>query len=277
LLKQVTLILHEAGLEEPGREAMALVREVAALEPSVILAHAPELSREVADKVLEAARRRATHEPIQYITGRVEFMGMPLRVGPGVLVPRPETELLVEEFFRMFPDTRSSLDVLDLCTGSGCIALSIASRYPNARIAATDASEEALEYARLNTSELSNGNVRFLNGSLFEPLGEGDSVLFDVIVSNPPYIPSGEIDGLMPEVSRFEPRGALDGGDDGLGFYRAIINRAGVHLKPGGPLILELGAGQRSDVEVIASAAGFAVNGVVKDMSGHERVLVLGR
>lgn len=275
VLRQVTLILREAWLEEPGREAMALVREVSGLEPTTILAHAPELSSEVAGKVLEAARRRAGHEPIQYITGKVDFMEMSLKVGPGVLVPRPETELLVEEFSRLFPDPRASLNVLDLCTGSGCIALAIAARYPNSKITATDASREALEYALLNSEELGIGNVSFLPGSLYEPLGEGDTVPFDAIVSNPPYIPAGEIDLLMPEVSRFEPRAALDGGEEGLDFYREIIKGANAYLKPGGFLIFELGEGLRAGVEVFARNNGFSPVRTIKDISGHERVLVL--
>jgi release factor glutamine methyltransferase len=277
VLRQVTLVLRDAGLEEPGREAMFLVREVAGLEQSVILAHAPEISQEVERKVMEAAGRRAGREPIQYITGRVEFMDMTLRVGPGVLVPRPETELLVEEFYRLFPDTQAQLHVLDLCTGSGCIALAIASLYPRARITATDASKEALEYARLNAAELGIGNVRFLHGSLYEPLEEGGTVPFDAIVSNPPYIPAGEIGSLMPEVSGFEPRAALDGGEDGLEFYRLIMEGAPGRLRPGGLLLLELGAGQRADVESIAHERGLSLKGAIKDPAGHDRVLVLTR
>lgn len=275
VLKQATLLLHEAGLEEPGREAMALVREVAGLDPAVILAHAPELSDEIAAKVMDAARRRALREPLQYITGRVEFMDMTLSVGPGVLVPRPETELLVEEFCRLFPDTRSQLQVLDLCTGSGCIALALALHYPEANVTATDASKEALEYARANAEALAIDNVRFLHGSMYEPLEEGDTVPFDAIVSNPPYIPAGEIDGLMPEVSRFEPRSALDGGADGLDFYSAIIKGAKTHLKPGGFLVFELGAGQGEKVVSLATGGGFSIRGVIKDPAGHQRVVVL--
>ena len=274
VLKEVTLVLREAGLEEPGREAMALVREIAGLEPATILAHAPELSEHVLENVLEAARRRAAHEPIQYITGNVEFMDMVLRVGPGVLVPRPETELMIEEFYRLFPDTEARLNVLDLCTGSGCIALAIASHYPDAKVTATDVSKRALAYALENAEHLGISNVDFLEGSLYTPLREE---AFDVIVSNPPYIPAGEISSLMPEVSIYEPRSALDGGPDGLNFYRAIIKEAKAYLKPGGYLIFELGAGQRASVEAMALERGFSLTGVVKDPAGYERVLVLSR
>jgi release factor glutamine methyltransferase len=272
VLKQVTLILGDAGLEEPGREAMALVREIAGLEPTIILAHAPELAEEVTGKIMEAAGRRAGREPIQYITGRMEFMDMVLSVGPGVLVPRPETELLVEKFCHLFTDQGARLEVLDLCTGSGCIALSIASHYPNAKITATDASRGALKYALANANNLDIRNVSFLEGSLYQPLREET---YDAIVSNPPYIPTGEIDSLMPEVSRFEPRPALDGGEDGLDFYRAIIQGAQAHLKPGGFLIFELGAGQHAEVEAAAIERGFSLKEVIKDPAGHERVMVL--
>lgn len=272
LLRQASLILKAAGLDGPGAEAMALLRELADIDARRMYADNPEVAVDISGLVLSATRRRAAHEPLQYITGTVEFMGMPLSVGPGVLVPRPETELLVEEVFCIFPDPGAHPDVLDLCTGSGCIALAIARRYPGARVTATDSSGEALSYARINAQEIGLSNLRLLEGSLFEPVEKG---LFDLIVSNPPYIPEGEIDGLMPEVSRYEPRGALSGGGDGLDFYRAIIEGAPERLRPGGVLVFELGAGQRAAVESLALAKGLSLKKAIKDLVGHERVLVL--
>lgn len=274
LLREAAHILKQAKMDEPGAEAMALVREIAGVSAAEYYAYNPEVSPDKADAVITAALRRAWHEPVQYITGTVEFMGLPLRVGPGVLVPRPETELLVAEFYERFHDTGAKLQVLDLCTGSGCIALAIAARYPNLQVTATDASPDALEYARENLISLKLDNVSLLEGSLYEPVEEGAG--FDAIVSNPPYIPAGEIEGLMPEVSRYEPHSALDGGEDGLDFYRLIIKGAGQRLKPGGLIFFELGAGQAEDVSAIAEAGGLSVEKVIKDFTGHGRVIVLG-
>ena len=272
LLREAARLLAGAGLDEPGAEAMALVREVTGIGTAEFYAGNPEVAEDAARSVMEAASRRARREPIQYITGSVEFMGLSLRVGPGVLVPRPETELLVEEFRRRFPDRSAPLSVLDLCTGSGCIALAIALHYPNAEVTATDASREALSYAAGNKEGLGLLNVSLVEGSLYEPLKEGT---FHAIVSNPPYIPAAEIDTLMPEVSRYEPRAALDGGADGLEFYRLIIRGARERLRPGGLLMLELGAGQREQVEAMAIGNGLSPQGIIRDAGGHERVIVL--
>ena len=143
VLDKVTRILKEAGLDDAADEAMAIFRQVSGIGQTELIAHAPELSVEVAERVMEAASRRAKREPLQYITGAVEFMDMTLKVGPGVLVPRPETELLVTEFYRLLLDASVALDVLDLCTGSGCIALAIARHYSKAKVTATDFSEDA--------------------------------------------------------------------------------------------------------------------------------------
>lgn len=272
IVRDASLVLKEAGVEEPGVEAMAIVLELAGLEAAEYYAFNPDFSDDLARAVMDAAERRAVHEPLQYITGRVEFMDMSLRVGPGVLVPRPETELLVDEFIKRFPDPGAELKIIDLCTGSGCIALALAIHYPEARITATDSSLDAIKYARINARELGLDNVDFLQGSLYDSVpGDG----YDVIISNPPYIPSAEIDGLMPEVSKYEPRSALDGGADGLDFYRQIVEGAPQVLKKGGLLFFELGYGQRQDVEAVAKARAFTRVTVIEDAAGHERVLVL--
>lgn len=272
IVRDASRVLKEAGVDDPGAEAMAIVLELAGIEAAEYYAFNPDFSDDLAGAVMQAAERRSAHEPLQYITGRVEFMDMSLKVGPGVLVPRPETELLVDEFMKRFSAPGEGLKVIDLCTGSGCIALAIAMHYPEASIIATDSSMDAIKYARINARDLGLDNIDFLQGSLYDSVPEGD---YDVIVSNPPYIPSAEIGGLMPEVSKFEPRSALDGGEDGLGFYRQIVEGAPSRLKKGGLLFFELGAGQREDVEAIAKVKAFSRVTAIQDAAGHERVLVL--
>lgn len=272
ILNRAAAILKQAGLPAPGAEAMALIRELAGIDAAQYYASNPRLSEDTARIVLKAAERRALGEPIQYITGRVEFMDMDIRVGPGVLVPRPETEMLVAEFFHRRPEADSPLAILDLCTGSGCIALALARHYPQARVLGVDKSADALQYAHHNARALGISNARFIRGSLYRPVGDA---LFHAIVSNPPYIPSAEIQGLMPEVSVYEPHEALDGGPDGLEFYREIIQGAPARLRPGGLLMLELGVQQAAEVAVMAEAHGLSVAARLKDPAGHQRIIVM--
>jgi release factor glutamine methyltransferase len=198
-----------------------------------------------------------------------------------VLIPRPETELLAEEAVKAVKSGNSDLSVcqianlqariLDLCTGSGCIALAIAKEFPGAEVIGTDISSKALHYAKKNASFNEITNVTFRKGSLFGPLKRGE--LFDLITANPPYIISSEIPELQEEVKDWEPLNALDGGDDGLDFYREILSRAGAHIKPTGSLIMELGYDQASAVADIATQNGFAVDSIIKDLSGIERIM----
>ncbi len=194
--------------------------------------------------------RRARREPLQYILGSQEFMGMEFRVTPAVLIPRYDTETLVHEAINRAGD---AVRVLDMGTGSGCIAVVLAKLMPDAQVVAVDCSPEALAVARGNAD--ANGvKVRFISGSLFHPLS-GER--FDLIVSNPPYIATGDLAGLQPEVREFEPMGALDGGRDGLDFYRLIIPAAPEQLNPGGWLMVEVGAGQAEAVQGMFAAARF--------------------
>jgi len=221
--------------------------------------------------------RRKGREPVDYILGSREFYGLEFLVGPGVLVPRPETEHLVEEALARLEGLEAPR-VLDLCTGSGAVALTLAHERPDAEVTGCDISPEALTWARRNAHNLDlQERVRWLMGDLWEPVAAG-SGFFDVITANPPYVTTAEMDELPPEVGRFEPRLALEGGADGLDIVRSIIAGAGAHLRPLGWLLVELGAGQASQATRLAQASGaFAEVGLVKDLAGIERVLVCER
>ena len=213
--------------------------------------------------------RRAAGEPVQYILGSADFMGLRFRVDDAVLIPRQDTETLVEAALIDLRQRPGQPALLDLCTGSGCVGLSLASLAPHARVTLSDLSPEALEIARANQRALGlKADVR--QGDLFAAVA-GER--FDVITANPPYIPSGELEGLQREV-RFEPRIALDGGADGLDFYRRIVGGASGHLAPGGAFFLEVGAGEAPAVlELVKNGLPAAQAGTVKDLNGVERVV----
>ncbi len=273
LLRELSRAFRGEGIEEPEREAEILVCHALGISRTELYmdaCHVDERALRVLDSLF---RRRLRREPIEYLTGCAEFYGMRFRVGPGVLIPRPETEMLVEEAVRILNARKSAaVDVLDICTGSGCIAAAIAAEVPSARVVATDISAAAIGYAVENARLNSAGNVVFVQGDLFDPVGGRD---FHIIVSNPPYVKSGDLAGLQREVSGYEPREALDGGEDGLGFYRRILEEAPQHLREDGVLLLELGAGQCGAVAGIASECGLRVARVLKDLAGIERVMVL--
>ncbi len=218
-------------------------------------------------------QRRLGGEPTQYVIGHREFYGRRFLVDERVLIPRPETELLVEAALRAVPKDAPAR-VLDLCTGSGCVAVSIAAERPQASVWATDLAPGALEVAKANAEALGvGGRVTFYEGDLFGPVPEG--ARFDVVVSNPPYVKSSELAGLQREVQR-EPRLALDGGADGLDVYRALVPEALARLKPGGLLALELGEDQGAAVKALLERAGARDVTIEKDLAQHDR-LALGR
>ncbi|HEC96591.1 MAG TPA: peptide chain release factor N(5)-glutamine methyltransferase [Nitrospirae bacterium] len=273
LFNEVSSIFREKGLSEAEREA------------ELIICHAFNISRTefyrddlwVDESDLWAlnsiVRRRLCHEPLQYLTGYTEFYGLRFRVGRGVLIPRPETEILVEEAVRLVNALGiPSPAILDLCTGSGCIATAIAKNLPSAKVVASDISVPAMGYAIDNAGLNSAGNLVFVQGDLFEPV-RGKS--FHLIVSNPPYVTGDDLMSLQKEVSGYEPPEALDGGRDGLDFYRRILKAAPQHLRDRGCLVLELGLGQGIAVREIAGECGLRVVKVLNDLSGIERVMVL--
>jgi release factor glutamine methyltransferase len=232
-----------------------------------------EFERELDDKTLENLRemvkRRISGEPVQYITGEAEFCGLKFAVDRRVLIPRPETELLVEAAAERKPSK-----IVDVGTGSGCIAVALAKRLPAAEITGIDASPEALQVAAANVHRHDlEKNVRLLPGDLLEALP--DSFTADAIVSNPPYIASGELAKLPREVKDFEPVHALVAGEDGLEVIRRLVIDAKRFLSsPNGFVALEMGAGQRAAVEQLFVGADYTVAQVLKDLQGHERVIV---
>jgi release factor glutamine methyltransferase len=214
-------------------------------------------------------QRRLAGEPTQYLVGAWEFYGRTFFVDPRVLIPRPETELLVEAVLRALPKD-APCRVLDLCTGSGCIATTIAAERPQASVWATDLSPDALAVARSNAERHHvDGRVTFFEGDLFGPLPQG--ARFDAVVSNPPYVKTGELAGLQREVQK-EPRLALDGGADGLIFLRRIIDAAQASLVPGGLLALELGEDQGAAVKELLTRAKFHDVRVQPDLERHDRM-----
>lgn len=232
-----------------------------------------DLDRPLSPNELAAYRalinRRAAHEPTQYLTGTREFYNRPFAVDPRVLVPRPETELVVEKVLSELPDGKP-IRVVDLCTGSGCIAISLAAERPLAALWATEVSADACEVARANAQALQVAErVTILAGDLFGPLEKGE--LFDAVVSNPPYVPTAEIAGLALEVAK-EPRAALDGGKDGLVILRRIISESRRWLKPGGLLALEIGDQQGPAILELLSRGGYLIPRVEKDFARQDRV-----
>ena len=227
--------------------------------------------KETADFDVEEAYKkllhlRGAHKPLQQITRKAYFMGLEFSVNEHVLIPRQDTEILVEEALKRMSEHAR---ILDLCTGSGCILLSLLYNKNKAEGIGIDISEEALKIARHN-SRMLHVSAKFEQSDLFEK-AEG---IFDLIVSNPPYIPAKVIGGLMKEVRDYEPHLALDGGEDGLDFYRRIVSQAGDYLNPGGWLIMEIGQEQGEDVKQMLLCAGYEEIAVVPDLAGLDRVVV---
>ncbi len=264
--------LHQARVTDARWQAELLLRSALRESRARFFAN---LTREIDDQAGQlfadwiAARCQGT--PLQYLVGSQEFMGLEIAVTPAVLIPRPDTEVLVEQtiaLLRPHPVPR----VADLATGSGAIALALADRLPRAQVVATDISPEALQVAQANAARLGlGGRIEWHLGSWAEPLAGGPP--FQAIVSNPPYIPSAAIVTLGDEVRR-EPRLALDGGLDGLDCYRMLIPQAKAHLAPDGYLVLEVGAGQAPDVCSLLRLAGFRRPRVVPDLAGIQRVVI---
>jgi release factor glutamine methyltransferase len=219
---------------------------------------------------------RMRGEPLQYILGKTEFMGLEFKVSPDVLIPRPETELLVEVALAAarLLNVSGPLEILEIGTGSGCIAVSLAKFIPRAKISATDVSPEALEIARENAAAFGvQDRVKFIHSDLFAALPRSNKG-YALCISNPPYVVSSQIQRLQPELS-FEPRIALDGGSDGLEFYRKLINPIYSYLDDHGLLIIEIGLGQKDAVlDMLRDSGKFQVRDVIKDYNRIDRVVV---
>ncbi len=235
----------------------------------------PDINKTIASKIDSYIKRRLKHEPLQYILGEVYFFGLRLKIGKGVLIPRPETELLVEEAIKKISDFRfqiSDLKIIDLCCGSGCIALALAKSFPEVEVYATDISDDALRYARDNAHINNIENVFFQNGHLFEPV-KGER--FHLIISNPPYIKSGDIENLQPEIKLYEPRDAIDGGEDGLDCYREILSQAKDYLYPKGLIMFEIDENQGVILKELAKSYGFKKIKIKKDYSQKNRIALI--
>ena len=223
--------------------------------------------------------RRVGREPLQYILGTQEFCGLEFDVNPAVLIPRPETELLVEYVAQRISAERQAT-IVDVCTGSGCIAVAIARLRPCARVIATDLSNPSLDVARQNaTRHEVCERITWLEGDLLRPLAEqGMEGRIDVIVSNPPYIAEADWATLQPEVRLFEPRGALVAGPQGTELHERLLQEAGRYLSPGGALIMEIGAGQaRAMRRIVDQISGYRFHRLVYDAAGFERVVIVER
>lgn len=267
--------LEKAGIAEAALDARLLLEYICHTDRNALLVYADcERSPLEAEFYKEIIERRSAHIPLQYLTGEQEFMGLTFRVNEHTLIPRQDTEILVEEAMRYLGD---GMRILDLCTGSGCILLSLL-KYSNAcEGIGIDISGDALLVADENAKRLGL-NVAFLEGNLFEPLAQfapekAQDGLFDIIISNPPYIASSIIETLMPEVKDYEPLIALDGKEDGLYFYRQIIEKAPSYMRKGAMLFLEIGYDQAEAVRFMLQKSGFVEIEVIKDYAGFNRVV----
>lgn len=281
-LRQLRLLASDAmtlaGVDNPRREADWLLAHALHITSAQLVTHA--------DRVLDSAQtskawsfieRRVAREPLQYILGSQEFHGLDIAVTCDVLIPRPETELLVEEATEAIgPDPRPV--IADIGTGSGCIAIALAKACPSATIYASDISWPALVLARKNVVKHDVARqIKFVLADLLNPFVVSPEGIFDAIVSNPPYIADAAIEALEPEVSRYEPRVALAAGPEGLTYYRRLLSAAPVLLKPGAHLIMEIGYGQGTAVRNLVARTPLAVLRCRKDDAGIERALILRR
>ena len=276
LLKKGQEILVQAGIEEAGLDARLLLEYITGKSRAYYLAHGEEcVTKETTDRYLELVTGRSQHIPLQHLTHQAFFMGYEFYVNEDVLIPRQDTETLVEEALRLLKGRQKSR-ILDMCTGSGCILTSLLLEVPDASGTGADFSEKALKVAACNARRLQTADrAEFVKSDLFSSEYFSGPV-YDMLISNPPYIPTGEIEGLMEEVRLHDPRMALDGKADGLYFYRAITKQAMDYILPGGWLLYEIGWDQGKAVKELLDREGFINTEIKKDLCGLDRV-VLGQ
>ncbi len=258
--------LKEAQIGEAQLDARLLLEEVCGTDHNTLLCHGDrEVSEAEEEQYRKALEQRAVHVPLQHLLGYQDFMGLRFQVNEHVLIPRQDTEILVEEAMRYLHD---GMRILDLCTGSGCILLSLLHYSNDCEGTGVDISKEALQVAALN-AELLGIKADFFKSDLYEKV----TGKFDLLVSNPPYIERKVIPTLMEEVREYDPYIALDGGEDGLDFYRRIIGGAQDYLKRGGQILMEIGSGQAQAVSELLREAGFKEIDVCRDFAGLDRVV----
>ncbi len=263
------------GNDSPRLEAEILLAQAMGCKRIELYVRHEEIpGEEVRDRFRGLVRRRASGEPVAYLVGHKEFFSLDFLVSPAVLIPRPDTETLADQALRdLKARALTSPRALDLGTGSGCLAIVLAKLVPALNVTAVDLSPEALAIAEQNARRNKvESRVQFLNGDLFSPLKDGDR--FDLVVSNPPYIPSGDIAGLEPTVRDFEPKSALDGGPDGFDFYKRIFGDAPKYLQPQGRVMVEVGIDQAETVASMAREKGFVQVSIAADMGRIPRVVV---
>jgi release factor glutamine methyltransferase len=264
--------LTEAGVESARLDTRILLARVMGISREQLIAAIRQPTPAEATAFQALVDRRAAREPLAYITGNREFWSLDFKVGPGVLIPRPETETLIDVALSLFPDRATPLSIADLGTGSGALLLAALIEFPKARGAGFERSPGALGYARTNLRD--HGLDRRAE-ILAADWGDAPAENFDLILSNPPYIPNAEITTLEPEVRLWEPWAALDGGPDGLDAYRALAKLLPRLLRPGGVALVELGQGQAGHVDPLFQS--LTVLRVAPDLAGIPRVLVLKR
>ncbi len=273
VLSWATTDFKARGVDAPRLDAELLLALALGIDRiQLILQHQRPLEPAELSRYRDLIKRRRLGEPVSYLLGEREFYGLTIRVDPRVLIPRPDTETLVDVALERTRERSMYGRALDLCTGSGCVAIAFASRRPCWRTTAVDASAGAAEVARDNVVRLGFAwSVGVLDGDLFEPLA--DDARFELVTANPPYVPHGEIAALDAGIRDFEPRLALDGGDDGLTTARRIVAVGPSRLEPGGVLAVEVGAGQSDAVARLFEQAGFVAIERRRDYGGHERVV----
>jgi release factor glutamine methyltransferase len=269
--------LVRAGVssDEAALDAEVLARHVLNCDRATLLTRARDPLPSAFGRLYdELVQRRAAREPIAYIVGHREFWGLEFEVTPDVLIPRPETELIIEEALSVFPHRQLVHHIIDIGTGSGCLAVILAIEFASAGVVATDTSDSALEIAQRNAGRHNvSDRIAFARGDLLG--GAGKSA--ELIVSNPPYVPEADAATLQPEVARYEPSSALYAGPDGLAVIRRLLEEAPPHLAPEGRLIVEFGFGQEPGVREAARQSGWTTERVRRDLQGIPRVAVLRR
>ena len=280
VITEARWLLEQAGIESAEQEALWIVEHVLRLPVHHVLTNRDRVLSLTELTVMRGLlERRAAREPLQYILGTQGFCGLEFHVSPAVLIPRPETELLVEHVAQRIPTERQAT-IVDACTGSGCIAVAIARLRPRARVIATDLSSSSLAVARQNaTRHEVCERITWLEGDLLRPLAEkGLEGQIDVIVSNPPYIAEVEWVTLQPEVRLFEPRGALVAGPQGTELHERLLQESSCFLASGGALIMEIGDGQaRAMRQIVEQMPGYRFHRLVYDEAGLERVVIVER
>jgi release factor glutamine methyltransferase len=277
-------LLDRSGVADARRTAGLLMEHFLGADRAQLLVRSSEhIDDALLESYIRLAERRASGEPVHYIIGHQEFFGLDFKVDRSVLIPRPETEFLVEQVIALARDlnacSQKGLMIVDAGTGSGCIAVSLAVNIPRASILAIDISPAALDVARLNARNHGvESRIEFIEGDMLSPLsGRGLDGAVDLLVSNPPYVPASSLHQLQREVRDWEPREALFGGEEGLDFYRRLLDEGKRYVKPGGSLVCEIGYSQLAAIRELIDLSAWQLTAVTSDLQGIPRTLSIRR